>query len=336
MIFYSDLIAHLIILIYMHIYFQYLYLMIAFLMLFCCMNCDSTVVEPDVPEFFIADYDMNNLPVSNLFEDYQALGPLNNPAIDEASGIAVSRKDPDLIWTHNDSGDMNRIFLIQNNGIYRGAFRLLGAGNRDWEDMAIGPGLTENVNYLYIAEIGDNLGRYPIKYIYRLPEPDISLADSTVQWVNVENVDRIPFVYPDGIMMDAETLMIDPWTKDLYIITKREYPVTVYKLPYPQSIADTTVAVKYGTLPFTWATAGDISADGKEILVKTLEKVFLWARKEGETISDAFMRQPVRVPYTPEIQGEAIAFPENGSGYYTLSESRGRVTPVVYFYKRKE
>lgn len=310
--------------------------MLSFFILLSLFGCDSSVSEPEKSDFFIADYDMNSLPVSYLFEDYQALGPLNNPAIDEASGIAVSRQDPDLIWTHNDSGDMNRIFLIQNNGIYRGTFRLLGAGNRDWEDMVIGPGPMQGVNYLYIAEIGDNHGRYPLKYIYRLPEPDISLADSTVQWVDVENVDRIPFVYPDEVMMDAETLLIDPWTKDLYIVTKREFPVTVYKLAYPQSTNDTTVALKYGTLPFTTATAGDISADGKEILVKTLEKVFLWGRNEGETISDAFMRQPARVPYTPEMQGEAIAFPENRSGYFTLSESRGGVTPVVYFYKRKE
>jgi len=310
--------------------------MVAFLMLFWLMSCNTLAIEPDDPDYFIAEYNMTNLPVSDLFEGYQAMGPLSNPAIDEASGIAVSRQNSDYIWTHNDSGDMNRIFLIRKDGTWMGAFRLLGAGNRDWEDMAMGPGPIEGENYLYIGEIGDNLGRYPIKYIYRLPEPDINLADSTVQWVDVANVDRIPFVYPDSIMMDAETLLVDPLTKDIYIITKREFPVTVYKLPFPHSKVDTTVAIIYGTLPFTTATAGDISADGKEIIVKTYDKVFLWTRNEGETIGDAFMRQPLRVPYTPEMQGEAISFPQDGSGYYTLSESRGGITPVVYFYKRKE
>ena len=310
--------------------------MIIFLMLFWLMSCDILAIEPDDPDYFIAEYVMNNLQISDLFEGYQTMGPLSNQAIDEASGIAVSRQNSSYIWTHNDSGDMNRIFLIRNDGTYLGTFRLLGAGNRDWEDIAIGPGPIEDKNYLYIGEIGDNRGIYPIKYIYRLQEPDINLADSTAQWVDVADVDRISFVYPDGIMMDAETLLVDPWTKDIYIITKREYPVTVYKLPYPQSRVDTTVAIKYGTLPFTTATAGDISADGKEILVKTYDKVFLWTRNEGETIGDAFMRQPLRVPYTPEMQGEAIAFPEDRSGYYTLSESRGGVTPVVFFYKRKE
>ncbi len=311
-------------------------LLLLFLTSLTFLCCEKPVVETDDPEYFVAEYDMNDLPVYNLFEGYQAMGALNNPAIDEASGIAVSRQDANYIWTHNDSGDMNRIFLLKNDGTYMGTFRIQGAGNRDWEDMAMGPGPIAGKNYLYVADIGDNLGRYPKKYIYRFPEPDINLADSSIQWVDVSDVDRIPLVYPDGIKMDAETLLVDPWTKDIYIITKREFPVTVYKLPYPQNTADTTVVVRYGTLPFTAATAGDISADGKEILVKTYDKVFLWTRAEGESIRDAFMRQPIRVPYTPEMQGEAIAFPENGSGYYTLSETRGGVIPTVYFYKRKD
>jgi hypothetical protein len=310
-----------------------IFLFLTPLFFLCCANAP---IARDDPDYFVAEYDMDDLPVSDLFEAYPAMGTLNNPAIDEASGIAVCRQDASYIWTHNDSGDMNRIFLIKNDGTYMGTFMLNGAENTDWEDMAMGPGPTLGKNYLYVADIGDNRGRYPKKYIYRFPEPDIYLADSSIQWVDVSDVDRIPFVYPDGIKMDAETLLVDPWTKDIYIITKREFPVTVYKLPYPQSTSNSTEAVKYGTLPFSAATAGDISADGKEILVKSYDQAFLWTRAEGESIRDAFMRQPIRVPYTPEPQGEAIAFPENGSGYYTLSETRGGVTPVVYFYKRKD
>ncbi len=301
-----------------------------------CINNLQECFQDDNTPYFVADYDMNSLEVSdNFFYGYKALGELTNNHISEASGIAVSRMDKSLIWTHNNRGDLNRIFLIGNDGTFRGAFRLSGTGNRDWEDMAIGPGPIDLVNYLYIADIGDNNFEYEIKYVYRLPEPDINLADSSVQWKDISGAERFPFVYPGGKKMDSETLMIDPWTKDLYIVTKREYPLTVYKLPHPQSVSDTVVAHKYGTLPFTMATAGDISADGKEIVLKTKEKVFLWTREDGESIADALIRPPVRLPYTPEVQGEAIAFPYDGSGYYTLSEAKGGITPVVYFYKRK-
>ena len=301
-----------------------------------CLNNGSECFQDENTPYFVADYDMNSLEVSdNFFYGYKALGELTNNQISEASGIAVSRMDKSLIWTHNNRGDLNRIFLIGNDGTFRGAFRLSGTGNRDWEDMAIGPGPIDLVNYLYIADIGDNQFEYEIKYIYRLPEPDINLADSSVQWKEISSAERLPFIYPGEKKMDAETLMIDPWTKDLFVVTKREYPITVYRIPYPQSVSDTVVAQKYGTLPFTMATAGDISADGQEIVIKTKEKVFLWTREDGESVADAFLRQPIRLPYTSEVQGEAIAFPSDGSGYYTLSEAKGGITPVVYFYKRK-
>lgn len=311
---------------------------IAILQLLICCSCSHNRDDNNgITLYFEANYEMNSLAVdTSLFFSYTALGKLTNPQIDEASGISVSCQDLTFIWTHNDSGDFNRIFLLKNDGTYMGTFRLPGAGNRDWEDMAIGPGPVDELNYLYVADIGDNNFQYSVKNIYRFPEPDITIADTTLQWVEYGNgVDRISFTYPGGIRMDSETLMIDPWTKDLYLVTKREYPVTVYKLPYPQSVSDTVVTQKYGTLPFTMATAGDISADGQEIVIKTKEKIFLWTRDQGESVADAFLRQPTRLPYTPEVQGEAIAFSSDGSGYYTLSEAKGGITPVVYFYKRK-
>jgi hypothetical protein len=314
---------------------NHMLLFVLFSLLASCSLLDPSDKEPDKKTYFEATYDMNLLAETDLFDAAVDLGELNNPGIDEASGLVVSRRDPEMIWTHNDSGDSSRIFLIHNNGVYLGTFNLLDANNRDWEDIAIGPGPEANVDYIYVAEIGDNRARYDLLHIYRFPEPDISQLSSTVTEVDVHNVETITFVYPDDIKMDAETLLVDPWTKDIYIVTKRELPVTVYRLPYPQSTSDTITAEKYGTLPFTFATAGDISSDGKEILIKTYDKVFLWTREDGESMADAFMRQPFRVPYTPEPQGEAIGFLEDGSGYYTVSEVRNDVIPRLYFYKRK-
>ncbi len=230
----------------------------------------------------------------------------------------------------------NWIFLVRNDGTRKGTFLLKGAGNRDFEDIAARPGPVENVNYLFVGDIGDNLAMYTYKYIFRFPEPDVSIADLSDKWVEVDNVERITFVYPDGILMDAETLMVDPWTKDVYIVTKREQSPTVYRLPYPQSTTDTIVAEKYGTLPFSYAVGGDVSVNGKEVLIKTYNEVYLWSRDEGERMCDAFMRPPFRLNYIPEPQGEAIAFALDGSGYYTLSEIRHGIMPRIYFYERKE
>ncbi|VAX19112.1 hypothetical protein MNBD_IGNAVI01-2275, partial [hydrothermal vent metagenome] len=71
------------------------------------------------------------------------MGIIESNEINEASGIAASRKNPGLFWTHNDSGDNARLFAFDSLGRHRGEFLLAGIQNRDWEDIAIGPGPVE-------------------------------------------------------------------------------------------------------------------------------------------------------------------------------------------------
>ena len=150
-----------------------------------------------------------------------------------------------------------------------------------------------------------------------------------------EKVETITFRYIDG-NRDAETLMIDSQTKDIYIVSKREERVQVYLLEYPQTLTDTLVVPVVQTLPYTRVTAGDISADGTEILLKTLNSIYYWKRNSTETISDALGRQAEYLPYFLEPQGEAIAWLKDGSGYITVSEmSNANVIPILYFYRRK-
>jgi len=305
---------------------KYKYFLFIIALLMSCSLVD-TVNEQNG---FIASYDMSQLTVSDLFAARNQKGVLQNKQINEVSGMVASHQDSSLFWVHNDSGDESRIFLINEDGTHLGTYPIDNATNRDWEDIAYGPGPEDDIKYIYIAEIGDNYARYDLKHIYRFPEPNLALQQDNT----ITQTERISFVFPEGIKMDAETLLLDPWTKDIFIVTKREFPATVYRLPYPQSTTDTIVAEIYGRMPFTSATGGDISADGKEILIKTYDSVFLWSREEEETLSDAFMRAPQKLDYTPEPQGEAIAFSISGNGYYTLSEMRNDVTPVIYFYKR--
>jgi hypothetical protein len=45
-------------------------------------------------------------------------GSITAPTIDEASGLAVSRLNDNILWVHNDSGDTARIFAIDRNISY--------------------------------------------------------------------------------------------------------------------------------------------------------------------------------------------------------------------------
>ena len=113
-------------------------LIFLFTLLVSCTATDNP--DNGEPTYFVATYDVDQLPVSDAFSPPIDMGLLDNNEMDEVSGIAVSRQDASYIWAHNDSGDSNRIFLIRNDGSYAGTFLLQGASNRDWEDIAIGPG----------------------------------------------------------------------------------------------------------------------------------------------------------------------------------------------------
>jgi hypothetical protein len=47
------------------------------------------------------------------------------------------------------------------------------------------------------------------------------------------------------------------------------------------------------------------------------------------------LRHPVKIYYEPEVQGEAIAWKRDGTGFYTLSESGLISNADLFFYKRK-
>jgi hypothetical protein len=140
--------------------------------------------------------------------------------------------------------------------------------------------------------------------------------------------------YPDG-PKDAETLMVDPIEKLIYIGSKRQDSVTVYTTPLLYKTNDTVVLTKRcrlffpGLKLFKWITAGDISKDGQQILIKSYNKVYYWRRHDDEPIWQTLRRRWRLLPYIEEKQGEGICFTPDGKGYYTCSE--GVYTPIYYY-----
>ncbi len=267
-----------------------------------------------------------------MFGPREDRGPLENPHIDEASGLAASRVNPELLWVHNDSGKKARLFAINTRGANVATFFLPGTRYRDWEDIAVGPGPDSTQSYIYVGDIGDNDAKYDTKYIYRFPEPLLSqvripLADT------IRSVEVIAFRYPDG-RRDAETLLVDPLSRDLFIVSKREEQARVYRLPYPQSTAEVTTAQKVATLSFSGMVGGDISPSGGEILLKNYDTVFYWKRDPEQAVAAALQVEPLVVPYVLEPQGEAICWDYLGLGYFTTSEEPAHLEAHLYYYPR--
>ena len=267
-----------------------------------------------------------------LFGEPVDLGLINSAEINEASGLVASRITPGVLWTHNDSGDNSRIFALNEQGQLLATCKLVNIDTRDCEDIAVGRGPLDSVSYLYVADIGDNDAQHESSFIYRFPEPgiDLALRDHSLK---IRGVETIAFQYPDG-SRDAETLLSDPVTGDLFIVSKRDKAARVYRLPFPQPTGQVMTAEYVCTLPFTSAVSGDISAAGDEILIKNYLYVYYWPRLLSQTVGQALAQTPSTIPYQVEPQGEAIAWKQDGSGFFTLSEETFNIEARLYYYPR--
>lgn len=269
-----------------------------------------------------------------FFEMGVRQGALDNPEIDEASGLAASIANPGMFWTHNDSGDEPRIFLIDGQARNTAVVRLDGISNRDWEDISVGPGPEAGKSYIYVGEIGDNRARDNYKFLYRIEEPALPQGSSRLD-TTIHTIDSIKFTLEGG-PRDTEALIVDPLTQDIYIFSKNEKKsIRMFRLPHPQSTSAVTQAQYVMSIPLVKICAADISPDGSEILLKNYTHVYYWRREENESISEALKRSPASLPYTTEPQGEAVTFDRGGKGYYTLSEENNNKKPYLLFYERK-
>ncbi len=265
---------------------------------------------------------------SSEFEPGIQVGTIQSPLIREASGIAASRKNANVLWVHNDSGDAPRVYAIDTQGKLLGVCTVVGARARDWEDIAVGPGPDPNQQYLYIGDVGDNLAAYPSVRVYRVPEPD---ADATRPFdeMSVGPAETIELTYPDG-PRDAETLLVDPLTQDIYVITKRDWlACKVYRAAAPHSTIRARVLEKVAILPWGLAVAGDVSPDGRRVIVRGPYNASLWVRPEGQPLWKAFEGRHTGIPLIGEPQGEGICFDGKGLGYFTLSE---KANPPLYYF----
>lgn len=258
--------------------------------------------------------------------------PIKIGLMDEASGIVASRTIENGIWVQEDGGNQPDLFLINKQAELIKQWRL-PFENRDWEDIAFAVDPINKKNYLYIGEIGDNAAQYEDYAIYRFEEPKTVDSD-------ISAFEKFSFKYTGASLtkFDAEALIVEPASGDIYIVTKRELNVNVFKISYPQSTSSINDAVFLGTIRYPGILGGDISSDGKELILKNQYSIYYWKLKDQEDIFEALSRSRDLSPsYEIEMQGEAIAFDIEQNGFFTLSErNEGPQVSLRYYGKIKK
>jgi hypothetical protein len=259
-------------------------------------------------------------------------GSLASSALTETSGIAASHRADDVYWVHNDSGDTARVFAVGGDGRDLAEFGFSGATNVDWEDIAVGPGPSAGVSYLYAADIGDNARARSFVAVYRVPEPLVDPSVAAGLQPPLTGVDELMFTYPDG-PHDAEAALVDPVNGEILVVTKdlAGGNARVYRAPANLPAGSTTTLVLAASLnlgPGQGVTGADVTPAGDAVALRTYFSVFLFPRPAGLGLGFAFW-QPWCLGAAPpqgsssadsEPQGEAIAFTRAGTGYLTVSE----------------
>ncbi|MGC2238760.1 MAG: hypothetical protein WA584_21575 [Pyrinomonadaceae bacterium] len=289
-----------------------------------CFSASSTGKQNNRSENALTDY-----------QNPQVVGKIKSGDVIESSGIAVSKCQPDVFWTHNDSDDDAFIYAFNSKGENLGTWRVAGAKNNDWEDISEFKNAAGEC-FLYIGDIGDNAYKHEEHEIYRVREPQVTGAGKSSTRKNAQNTEpseTIKFNYPDE-KYNAETLFVHPQTGDIYILTKRKQnPSGVYKLAANYSSDKTNTVKKIAeitvpSIPNGLLTGGDISPDGRRIIVCDYFDAYEFILPENaKDFNEIWKQKPVIIHLGEREVGEAVGYSADGKSIFATSENEN--SPLI-------
>jgi hypothetical protein len=242
----------------------------------------------------------------------RVIGQVTEPSATELSGLVRSRTQRGLLWSHNDSGAGPELYGLRTDGSVAAHPQVAGAQAIDWEDIATGPGPNGSA-LLYIGDIGDNAAARSTIDVYRVAEHKVGDAVTAP-------AARLTLRYPDR-PHDAEALLVDPIRGDLVIVTKFIGGARAYRTSARAGAGTYTLAAG-PSVDLSFVTAGDVSADGRVVVLRGYDRVGIWTRRGRERLTTTLARAPCVSPTSliGEGQGEAIALDRHGTSFVTVPE----------------
>jgi hypothetical protein len=203
-----------------------------------------------------------------------------DPDIVESSGLVAAGDG--LFLTTNDSGDGGRVFVVDRSGKTVGT-TAWSADPVDVEALApAGPG------EVWVGDTGDNPRSRDSITVLRVP---YGREDRVVEPAAYE------LVYPDRAH-DAETLLADPRTGRLFVVSKDVFGGHVYAAPRRLS-ADRPNELVDVAPSFSFATDGSFFPDGRHYVVRGYSSAAIYTFPGHERIGS--------FPLPSQQQGEGIS-----------------------------
>jgi hypothetical protein len=222
-----------------------------------------------------------------------------DPEIVESSGLAVV---DGLLVTTNDSGDSGRVFAVDLSSGQTVGVTAWSADPEDVEALAPAGG-----GEVWVGDIGDNTAE----------RSSVSVSRVAVGTGNRDvDVPSYDLVYPEG-PRDAESLLADPATGRLYVVSKGVLGGAVYAAPERLSARRPNRLEEVGPV-LGIATDAAFFPDGRHIIVRSYSEAAVYTWPGLEEVG--------RFGLPQQEQGEGIAVAGDGTIYVS---SEGVQAPVL-------
>ena len=235
------------------------------------------------------------------------------PTLPEASGLALSRRDSNVLWSLNDSGAPS-VVALSPSGELLGRVRIAGANVNDWEDVSVAP--CGNESCLYIADTGNGGGTQRNDVVvYRVREPLPGDRETAA-------ADVFDAAYPDGEDHESDAVFV--LNGQLFLITKG-HPAVLFAFPRNLSAGTMQTLERIGEIPTAGFPPGTIprryrvtdaeaSPNGQWVAIRSNDALLIYRGADllaGHT--HTLWRTDLR--FLSEPRGEGVAVSDNGDVY---------------------
>lgn len=259
----------------------------------------------------------------NVSCDYGNLKVLTDlsSSLDEVSGIETVANSEN-IWMINDSGNSAKIYGVNSSGKIKSELKIK-AKNHDWEDLT-----SDKEGNIYIGDFGNNLN-------IRKNLAILKVSKDSLENTNKINIERISFKFPDqkkfppkkkNMRFDCEAFFF--YNNFLYLFTKSRIKngfglTNLYKVPAQRGnhVAEFIASFKTCNELPCWITAADISDDGKQIALLTLNSVWIF---KDFTNDNFFSGSHKKHDFQFESQKESVCFVNNSTLLIADEKAHGK------------